>query len=62
LRFYINYEQDNWVTPLPTVQLAYNATVSLIIDILLFFINHEFNVFTNVEIGKIAEILEKASI
>jgi hypothetical protein len=47
---------------LSTAQLAYNATASLIIDILLFFINYGFNVSTNVEIGKIAEILEKASI
>jgi hypothetical protein len=44
------------------VQLAYNATVSLIIDILLFFANHGFNVSTNVETGKIAEISEKANI
>jgi hypothetical protein len=47
---------------LPTAQLAYNVTVSLIIDILLFFANHGFNVSINVEIGKIAEISEKANV
>jgi hypothetical protein len=44
------------------VQLIYNAMASLIIDILLFFINYGFNVFMNIKNGKIAEILEKASI
>jgi hypothetical protein len=47
---------------LSTAQLAYNATVSLIIDILPFFANHGFNVSINVETGKIAEISEKANI
>jgi hypothetical protein len=62
LRFYVNYEQDNWITLLLTVQLTYNTTASLIIDILPFFANHGFNVSTNVKIGKIAEILEKANV
>jgi hypothetical protein len=50
------------VALLLTAQLAYNATASLIIDILPFFINHGFNVSTNVETGKVAEVAEKASI
>jgi hypothetical protein len=47
---------------LSTAQLAYNVTVSLIIDILLFFVNYGFNVSINVKTGKIAEISEKANI
>jgi transposase InsO family protein len=62
LRFYVNYEQDNWVALLPTAQLAYNATASSTTGISPFFANHGFNVPTNVETGKIAEISEKAKV
>jgi hypothetical protein len=47
---------------LSTAQLTYNTTVNLIINILLFFANHGFNVLINVETKKIAEISEKARI
>jgi hypothetical protein len=62
LRFYVNYEQDNWVALLPTAQLAYNSTASSVTGISPFFANHGFNVPTRIETGKIAEISEKAKI
>ena len=43
LREYVNYYQMNWVALLLVAQIAYNTSVNQIIDIMLFFTNHEYN-------------------
>jgi hypothetical protein len=40
LRYYINYQQDNWIELLLTAQLAYNNTVISTTDISPFFANY----------------------
>jgi hypothetical protein len=43
LRYYINYNQDNWVQLLLIVQFVYNSTTSGPITVLLFFTNCRYN-------------------
>ena len=60
LRFYVNYEQDNWVALLPTAQLVYNTIVSSTTGVSPFFANYSYNPPTTVESGKIAEVSDRA--
>jgi hypothetical protein len=46
LRYYINYQQDNWVKLLLTAQLTYNNTVISTIGISSFFTNYGYHPFT----------------
>jgi hypothetical protein len=43
LRYYINYNQDDWVQLLLIVQFVYNSTASEPITVLLFFANCRYN-------------------
>jgi hypothetical protein len=43
LRFYVNYEQDNWVQLLSTAQMAYNATATSTTGVSPFYANYGFN-------------------
>jgi hypothetical protein len=43
LRMYVDYDQKNWVTLLPTAQLAYNSTATTTTGISPFYANYGYN-------------------
>jgi len=40
LRYFTNYQQDNWVQWLSLAQFAYNNSVNLVMGVILFFANY----------------------
>ena len=40
---YVNYEQDDWVDLLPTVQFSYNTAIFKPFKMLPFFVNYGYN-------------------
>ena len=42
LRYYVNYEQTNWVELLPAAQIVYNSAVISITGVSPFFANYGF--------------------
>jgi hypothetical protein len=62
LRYYVNYQQDNWVKLLLTAQLAYNNTATSTTGISPFFTNYGYHPFTLSGLRGLEPISEQAKI
>jgi hypothetical protein len=57
-RHYINYQQDDWVTLLPTAQLAYNSTNTSTTGISPFFANYGYNPLISLKARGMVKVAE----
>ena len=62
LQEYVNYHQINWITLLSVTQLTYNTSINQIIDMTLFFTNHEYNINLFLESKKATVLTEQVNI
>ena len=62
LRYYVNYQHNNWVQLLSIGQLAYNSITTKIISVLLFLTNYGYHLIITWESQEFAKITQKALI
>jgi Chromo (CHRromatin Organisation MOdifier) domain len=62
LRFYINYQQNNWTELLPVAQLAYNSTATSITGISPFYANFGYNPTSTLEPRHLERLAERATV
>jgi hypothetical protein len=62
LRFYVNYQQNNWVELLPVAQLAYNSTATSTTGISPFYANFGFNPASALEPRHLEGLAERATV
>jgi hypothetical protein len=62
LRFYVDYKQTNWVSLLPTAQLAYNSAATATTGISPFYANYGYNPQATVHPRGIATEAQKAKL
>lgn len=62
LRFYVNYQQNNWVELLPVAQLAYNGTATSTTGISPFYANYGYNPTVALEAKNLERLAQRATV
>src|SRR3954453_2202561 len=61
LRFYVNYQQNNWVELLPVAQLAYNGTATSTTGVSPFYANYGFNPTVALEARNLEKLAQRTT-
>ena len=59
---YVNYHQTSWIVLLSVTQLVYNTSINQITDMMLFFVNYEYNANLFLELKKVIILTEQVNI